>query len=64
MDALDSTTVLVGGVVPDAIVEIRADDGTTIAPQSNLWWQVIDAGRQVTYTLVADDSRTGEVTLG
>lgn len=64
MDALDGTTVLVGGVVPDTIVEIRADDGTTITPQNNLWWQVIDAGRQITYTLVADDRRTGGVTLG
>ncbi|MCB0969132.1 MAG: hypothetical protein KDB37_20060 [Ilumatobacter sp.] len=64
VDALDGTTVLVGGVVPDAIVEIRSDDGATITPQSNLWWQVIDAGRRVTYTLVADDGRTGEVTLG
>ena len=63
-DALDGTSVLVGGVVPDTIVEIRADDGTTITPQSNLWWQAIDAGRQVTYTLVADDGRTSDVTLG
>jgi hypothetical protein len=64
VDALDGSTVLVGGVVPDAIIEIRADDGTTITPQNNLWWQVIDAGRQVTYTLVADDGRSGDVTLG
>ncbi len=63
-DALDGSTVLVGGVVPDAITEIRADDGTTITPTDNMWWQVIDAGRQVTYTLVADDGRTADITLG
>ncbi len=63
-DALDFSTVLVGGVVPDAITEIRADDGTTITPTDNMWWQVIDAGRQVTYTLVADDGRTADITLG
>jgi hypothetical protein len=64
VDALDGTTALVGGIVPDAIVEIRADDGTTITPESNLWWQAIDAGRQVTYTLIAGDGRTSDLTLG
>ncbi len=63
-DSLDGSIVLVGGVVPDAITEIRADDGTTITPKDNIWWQVIDAGRQVTYTLVADDGRTADITLG
>jgi hypothetical protein len=61
---LTGSTVLVGGVVPDAITEVRADDGTTITPTDNMWWQVIDAGRQVTYTLVADDGRTTDITLG
>jgi hypothetical protein len=63
-DQLNGSTVLAGGVVPDAIIEIRADDGTTITPKDNMWWQVIDAGRQVTYTVVADDGRTTNITLG
>ncbi len=63
-DELNGSTVLAGGVVPDAITEIRADDGTTITPKDNMWWQVIDAGRQVTYTVVADDGRTTDITLG
>lgn len=61
---LTGSTVLVGGVIPDAITEVRADDGTTITPHDNMWWQVIDAGREVTYTLVADDGRTADITLG
>lgn len=64
VDAMDGTQVLVVGAVPDAVTEIRTETGKSIAPAANIWWDVIDAGTLMTYTVVADDGRTIELTAG
>jgi len=63
-DSMDGTKVLVGGIVPDAITEIRTDTGAVIIPSHNVWWDVIDAGQVHTYTLTAADGRTIETYIG
>lgn len=64
VDAMDGTQVLVVGAVPDAVTEIRTETGKSITPVANIWWDVIDAGTLMTYTVVADDGRTTELTAG
>lgn len=64
VDAMDGKQVLVIGAVPDAVTEIRTESGKSIAPVANVWWDVIDAGTLMTYTVVTGDGRTTVLTAG
>jgi hypothetical protein len=47
----DNTRKLVGQIVPDSVVFVTTSDGRTIAPVSNVWWDVTPIDSPTTYTV-------------